>query len=308
MKKIVYILSLCYILVACEKRENLPVSLSVSTEKANYKVGDTVRFTLSGNPDQLVFWSGEESHRYIYRDRTRAESEVIQLSFATNRRYGTDAQQPGSLRLLATQNFNAVYDATGIKPSDWVDITSAFTLSPIQSNDATYAPSGIVNLLALQQTGLTVDVQKPIYFAFKYTGVTGSTQPRWWINAFNINTITSDGQVLTVSGIKEAGWKFVKVLPSSPVTWIFGTDNILKYAGGAAAVGSNQVWAVTAGLNLTSVSPDTGVPLKNMATRMDTYSHVYTKPGKYTVTFVAANANIYGQDQVTKDVTINVAE
>lgn len=308
MKRIIYILLMCYTFVACDKRENLPVSLSIDTEKPSYKVGDTVRFKINGNPDQLVFWSGEENHRYQYRDRTRAQSDVIQLSFATNRRYGSDVQQPGSLRLLATQHFNGVYDPASITPSDWVDITEAFNLSPLQSNDVTYAPSGTVNILSLQQAGLTVDVQKPIYFAFKYTGTTGSTQPRWWINAFNINTIAGDGQVLTVSGIKEAGWKFVKVLPTSPITWIFGTDNILKYAGGAAAVGSNQVWAITVGLDLTAVNPDRGVALKNMATRMDSHTHIYSQPGTYTATFVASNANIYGEDSTVKEITVNVTE
>jgi hypothetical protein len=307
MKKLTFLPLLILALTACNKKEVLQLDFDVRPEKASYKVGETVNFQISGNPDQVLFYSGEEGHKYIYKDRTQAQSDNITLEFATNRRYGSDAQQPNSFRLLASQTFNGKYDAANINPADWVDITGAFTLSGIQSTDAAYVSSGVVNLTALTAQGFTLDKSKPVYFAFKYTGVTGSTQPRWWVNKFDLKTTTTDGQVLPVASISSATWTPVKVLTTSPVNWTFGSDLILKFQGGGATIGSNQVWAISGGLSLTKVQPDAGVALKNMSTRMDNYTYRYTAAGTYTATFVASNVNIYGESKSIKEVQVVVA-
>ncbi len=306
MKKISLLSLLLIGLFGCNKKEVIVLDFDVKPEKSSYKVGEAVNFIITGNPDQVLFFSGAEGHKYAYKDRTQAQSDQITLEFATNRRYGLDAQQPQSFRILASQTFGGTYTSAGVNPADWIDITSAFTLSGTQSTDVAYVSSGVVNLTSLTSLGLTLDKAKPIYFAFKYTGVTGTTQPRWWVNKFDIKTITTDAQVLPVASIATAGWTSVKVLATSPVSWIFGTDNILKFQGGGATVGSNQVWAISAGLSLTKVQPDTGVALKNMSTRMDAYQHTYTIAGTYTATFIASNVNIYGESKTMKEVQVNI--
>ncbi|WP_312193403.1 DUF5017 domain-containing protein, partial [Sphingobacterium sp.] len=195
MKRSFYIASLLVlaILISCEKKEAIPLNLEVHTAKNSYKVGEQVLFHISGNPDQLTFFSGEEGHKYIYRERTKAIPQAVTLEFASNRRYGTDAQQPNSLRLLVSQQFAGVYQPDAIKESDWTDITAAFTLSGIQANDATYVSSGQVDLSKLSTLGFNLDANAFIYFAFKYRGTTGSTQPRWLINQFSLNTETTAG-------------------------------------------------------------------------------------------------------------------
>lgn len=306
IRKLCLLFALLIILSSCNKKEVVELNFDVKTEKTSYKVGEAINFQITGNPDQLVFFSGEDGRKYIYKDRIQAQSDNITLEFATNRRYGTDAQQPQSLRLLASQAFNSKYEAASINASDWVDVTSAFTLSGIQSTDVAYVSSGVVNLTTLASAGFSLDKSKPVYFAFKYTGVTGSTQPRWWINKFDVKTTTTDGQILPVASISSAGWTSVKVLTTSPVSWAFGTDNILKYQGGAATIGGNQVWAISGGLSLTKVQPDVGVVLKNMTTRIDNYKYSFTAAGTYTVTFVASNVNVYGESKTLKDVQVTI--
>ncbi|WP_245584840.1 DUF5017 domain-containing protein [Pedobacter glucosidilyticus] len=306
IRKIYIIPLLIMLFSACNKKEVTELSFSVKTEKNSYKVGDTVKFLISGNPEQLIFYSGLEGSRYIYKDRTVAESDNITVEFATNRRYGSDVQQPRSFRVFASQKFNGQYTEANINESaDWTDITTAFTLSGLQSNDNTYVSSGVVNLLSLSSLGLTLDKSKPVYFAFKYNGVTGSTQPRWWVNKFDIKMTTTDGQLLTVADIGTAGWTSVR-FGTSPVSWLFGTDRILKFAGGAANVLSNQVWAVSNALNLTKVKPDSGVALKNMSTRLDEYTFIYNRAGTYTVTFVGSNVNIYGETKTVKELELTI--
>ncbi|WP_304062388.1 DUF5017 domain-containing protein [Pedobacter glucosidilyticus] len=306
IRKIYIIPLLIMLFSACNKKEVTELSFSVKTEKNSYKVGDTVRFLISGNPEQLIFYSGLEGSRYIYKDRTVAESDNITVEFATNRRYGSDVQQPRSFRVFASQKFNGQYTEANINESaDWTDITTAFTLSGLQSNDNTYVSSGVVNLLSLSSLGLTLDKSKPVYFAFKYNGVTGSTQPRWWVNKFDIKMTTTDGQLLTVADIGTAGWTSVRFGTSS-VSWLFGTDRILKFAGGAANISSNQVWAVSNALNVTKVKPDRGLALKNMSTRLDEYTFIYNRAGTYTVTFVGSNVNIYGESKTVKELELTI--
>jgi hypothetical protein len=306
MRKIYIIPFLLMLFAACNKKEVAELNFSVKTEKASYKVGDTVKFLLSGNPEQLVFYSGVEGNKYMYKDRTVAESNNITLEFATNRRYGLDTQQPQSFKVFASQKFNGQFSETNINESaDWVDITSAFTLSGLQSGDATYVSSGVVNLLSLSSLGFNIDKTKPVYFAFKYNAVTGFTQPRWWVNKFDIKMTTTDGQLLTVADIGTSGWTSVK-FGTSPVAWVFGSDRILKFQGGGATILSNQVWAVSNALNLTKVKPDVGLPLKNMSSRLDSYSFIYKQAGTYKVTFVGSNVNIYGESKVVKELELTI--
>ncbi len=308
MKRYIGIASLLVlsILQSCEKKEALPLNLEIHADKKSYKVGEQVLFHIRGNPDQLTFYSGEEGHKYIYRSRIKANPQAVTLEFATNRRYGADAQQPNSLRLLVSQQFAGVYKPDAIKESDWVDITSAFTLSGIQANDATYVSSGKVDLSKLSTLGFNLDANALVYFAFKYTGTTGSTQPRWWINQFNLNTETTEGITLPIADLQGAAWTSIG-LTNSPVSWLSSSAG-LRFQGGGATVGSNKVWAISKPLDLTSVTPDKGVALKNMSTRMDSYAYTFTTPGTYEITFVGSNSNVYGENSVVKTVELEVTE
>lgn len=307
MKKILIVPILLMLLAACNKKEVPELDFSVRTEKSSYRVGDTVRFLLSGNPDQVVFYSGLVGSKYIYKDRTQAESNNVTLEFNSNRRFGTDAQQPLSIRLLASQKFNGSYLEADInEAADWVDVTSAFTFSGNQASQDTYVNSGVVNLLSLTSLGLTIDKTKPIYFAFKFVGNTGSTQRTWRLTKFDISLTASDGQILPVTSIGGAGFTSVK-FGASPANWTFtaGTS-LLTIAGGNATALNNQVWAVTNPINLVNVLPDKGTPIKNMTTRTDQYSFIYSQPGTYKVTFDAFNINVYGESRSVRDVELTI--
>lgn len=303
MKRLILISIVAFSFMGCNKKEAVHLDLNVVSLSTTYSVGDTVRFHIAGNPDQLTFYSGEVGQKYIYRDRLFAESSHITLEFSSNKRYGTVATQPNSMRLLASQEFGGDYSGQGLDEADWVNISEAFDFSAIVGND-NYTSSGEVNLLALEDLGLTIDKTKPIYFAFVYQGVAGTTQPRWWFNQFDIKTIVDDGQEVAVAGMGNVGWRSVK-LGTSPVDWVIESTRI-RYAGGNAEVADNDAWIITSALNLTAVQPDAGLALKNMSTRMDEYNHVYTTPGTYTVTFVASNQNVYGGDKVIKELEITI--
>lgn len=303
MKRLIIVSMLALLFAGCNKKEAVQLDFNVAALKDTYSVNDTVTFNIAGNPDQLTFYSGEVGHKYIYKERLFAESDHITLTFASNKRYGTLATQPNSMRLLASQKFSGDYSEQALDEAEWIDISEAFEFSPMVGND-NYTSSGEINLLTLENIGLSIDKAKPIYFAFVYQGITGTTQPRWWFNQFDINIIATDGQVLPGANIGSIGWKSIK-LGSSPVDWVIEAARI-RYQGGGAAVASNDAWIITSAINLTAVQPDTGEALKNMSTRMDEYTYVYTTPGTYTVTFVASNQNVYGGEKVMKELEITI--
>src|SRR5690606_1907650 len=139
----------------------------------------------------------------------------ITLEFASHKRYGTLATQPNPIALFASQTYNG--DKSTFSEGDWIDISDAFTFSPFDGAE-NYTQSGVVNILELSNIGLTVDKTKPIYFAFKYYGITGTTQPRLFINKFNINTKTNDGKDVPIVTLSTAGWS--SLLINGTVNWI----------------------------------------------------------------------------------------
>ena len=56
----------------------------------------------------------------------------------------------------------------------------------------------------------------------------------------------------------------------------------------------------------TSERTDAGDPLKNMSTRLDSYSYIYADAGTYKVTFVASNTTVYGSKTDVKELEITI--
>jgi len=94
MKKYLILLPLAlFALVACEHKGIYEdVSFNVTLDEGNtYYAGDVVTFDIAGNPDNLVFYSGEEGHNYAYKDRYSVEMDQVEdatLAMEFQARYG----------------------------------------------------------------------------------------------------------------------------------------------------------------------------------------------------------------------------
>ena len=86
MKKYIASLSLLAALVSasCENPDYVPAEYNVRLNEANsYRVGEPVRFDISGNVDNLLFYSGETGHEYKYYNRYLvAPSDIRAAKFA----------------------------------------------------------------------------------------------------------------------------------------------------------------------------------------------------------------------------------
>mgnify|MGYP002378707266 CR=1 FL=1 len=287
----IIIIAVSAMLTSCEKDlKPDPVSFNVTTTENDYQAGDTVNFSFSGNPDMIMFYSGEPGSVYDFKGRTSADG-MSQMQFTSYVQAGT---QTGSLALLVSADFDGTYSGTGISAATWTDITSQATLSTGDNN----TPSGIIDLSSF------VNDDKPVYFAFKYTGKTGSVQNTWTIKNFGINLVMPDGSTFATANMTTAGWKAVNVKNPSKA-WAISASQ-LQIAGGDENAEDNEDWLITAPLVLNKVNPDRGVPIKDISILLDEFSYIYSTPGKYKAVFEAFNAAGTTQKSAQREIEITI--
>lgn len=297
MFKYFVIVAATIVLWGCNKKEVSALDFDVTTSKTTYKVGDSVVFNFSGNPDFITFYSGESGHQYQYANRDFAIG-TPQLQFTSYRQYGI---HDSTLHLLVSKDFKSSYTTGGVDSASWTDITSKAILSTGTDQTA----SGKIDLSAFSGAD-----NAPVYLAFKYLDSSNGTSSlrTWTIQNLAVNTILQDSSSIAVATLATAGWKTVTV--STPAAaWIItttGTSPSLKINGGAAGGPLNYNWVISGGLFLNKVMPDAGVVLKNISARLSSYTYQFSKPGIYNVTFAVSNENIYGKKATTRSIPITV--
>ena len=287
------ILVLLILAVSCTKREVGAVSFDVTTASSTYKVGDSVVFNFSGNPDYIVYYSGENGHQYQYRNRTKAQGTPY-LSFLSYLQFGTHAN---TLHLLLSTDFNGQYDTIGIRNANWTDITNKGVLS--SGKDSTF--SGNIQLADFNHA------DTPVYFAFKFADQQDGlvSQRTWTIKNLALINKLQDSSSSTLLDIPNSVWLPVNFM-NPLVVWTVSTSN-LKISGGNLTSPSNEDWVISQPVNLGEVNPDTGTAIKTLtAPVLKSYYHVYTKPGNYTVVFDAVNSDATKRTEGLKTINITV--
>ena len=276
---------------SCNKELTIkPLSFTATTSASTYKVGDTVHFKFTGNPDIISFYSAEDGHDYANRERTAAEGKP-QLQFTSYAQYGT---QVNTLQLMVSTDFTGTYDAASIAKATWTDVTDRATLSTGGNN----TPSGIIDLSDI------LAQKKPVFMAFKYTGVTGSTQKTWTLKDLTLSLLKTNNKVLPITDLASGGWKQVSIKNPAAVWSINATQ--LRIAGGNGSAEDNEDWVISKLLYLNQVAPDVSVPIKNITQQLDSYDYVFTQPGTYKVVFLAANATADKQQSTTQEIVLTI--
>lgn len=293
MRKIYFFVATAalFVLASCNKTLKVDsVALEVTTASTSYNAGDSVNFMFSGQPDMITFYSGEPGHNYENRYRTVAQGS-LQVQFTSYAQYGA---QDSTLQLLVSTDFNGSYDSADIYKATWTDVTNQATLSTGANN----TPSGIIDISA------DTAANKPLYFAFKYTGDSLTTQKTWTITNFQMNLQLADSSITSVATMANAGWKAVNIQNSAAVWSISSTQ--LKIAGGNASAAANEDWVITSPLITNKVSPDQGIAIKNITQKLPQFSYIYKKPGSYNATFVGTSATPDATKTLVKNVALTI--
>ncbi|MBO9204115.1 MULTISPECIES: DUF5017 domain-containing protein [Niastella] len=280
---------------ACNKKTVEATGFTVTTDKDSYVLADTIRFSFTGNPYYLTFYSGEPYHKYEYIDRVTAPG-VPQLQFTTAITTGTPKN---TLQLLVSTDFSGVYDSANIYQATWTDIT--ITSKVKLATSTTTVASGVIDLSQF------VTDDHPVYVAFKFTGAANKAQGQWTVKSVALANVLADSTSHSLLGIAESTAGFKAVPMKAPgVAWTISTSQLQIKGGTTTSSPEAEGWVISKPLNLRKVLPDTGTPLKNMTTTLSSFLYTYDVPGTYNATFVAANINRYDEKGDIKEVSITV--
>jgi hypothetical protein len=317
MKKLIILLLAVACLSACRKLSNPDPTFDVTTSKLTYKVGDSVRFALSGDPAILTFWPGDLGHNYLYAHRLSSPSPTS-LAIATSVTSPSTGANATALHLMVTTD-TLVLDSASVVKAHWTDITSRATLAT-----GSTTVNSTVDLTDFAATG------HPVTLAWHYVTVSTDIQPTWNVTAFTVTTVdptrpltatssnTLTNTVVTITSTV-ALWYKVHVLTAPSVVSTPWTINSATLSIPSAAIntpGRND-WVVAAPIYPSRVVPDTPygigsigagtIKAVNITNPVTSFSYIYTTPGTYTATFVGSDV-VAGQDAkvLTKQFTITV--
>ncbi|MCM1066240.1 MAG: DUF5017 domain-containing protein [Muribaculaceae bacterium] len=268
-------------------------ALTVTLDHSSYKAGEPVTFRLGGDPDNIVFYSGERGHEYELRDREYADN-ALRLDFVSYTDYSKTVVP--NLQVLISSDFSGIYDAENLAAATWTDVTDLFELPAAVSVNT---PSGSVDLTSYVPEGNDVIC----YIAFRYHDIDGvGVRNRWVLRSLNLKKVSPEGAVSTFADIKTAGWQNVVV--SGELSWTLPGSQML--IAGNANTSDKDVWAVSAGFKLREAEASTGVVLKNLSTELDEFSYTYTEPGVYDAVFASSSVWYNSSDYGTTTVRVVV--
>jgi hypothetical protein len=288
LHKIIYSFSISAVLLsACSKQlSKSDNTFEVTADKTTVKTGDTVRFSFSGDPDMISFYSGEIGKRFNYINRGSADFQGI---------------APGDTATTISR----------IGAATWSDITSRAKLST-----GAVTSSGNIDLSDF------AGALKPVYIAFRYTAQTGSVQNKWTIDSFSIKNLLSDGTSYEIAnhnagnvaytnyGVQTYSPGFVNYRVANIYNWIIGSTTLVITGADAAnwATDTAEGWAIIGPVDLKKVTPDVGTVVKTVSQNMDDlrFSYRYTTPGTYEAAFYGGRVSSHENEQTAKTMTITV--
>ena len=131
---------LLFAILSCTE-EAPETQLSVSLDKADYRVGEAVTFHIQGEADNIVFYSGEKGHEYDMRDRFFSDND-LKIDIVTYTDFLTYVHP--NMQCLVSTDFDGVYDLEHLQAATWVDISSALGFATtVKTNTASAKIQGI---------------------------------------------------------------------------------------------------------------------------------------------------------------------
>jgi hypothetical protein len=286
------------VVYGCGKYDLEEPDFDVVADKTTVRVGDSIQFSFTGNPQLLYFYSGQFLNRYA-PEESKQPGDLL-LTFTSARSGGSQNNQ---VDLLISNDFNGVYNINNIMAAKWDTLSSQVTWG----TGSTRTPSGDINLLG------RVDVKKQLYIAFRYI----TRDQNQYGTARNISIY----DILLKSNVD--GTPVTLFTFSTPQFGMFSYGNKesersvvatgINFRGNATTelrTEYTEDWAVSGAIttdpNVAAV--DRAISLKLFTESKKTnYLFAWSAPGQYRAAFVAETSNVYGRKKQVKfiDITVN---
>lgn len=294
VSKAIYAAAAALAVTACTN-EAPDAGLSISLGNEVCKAGEPVTFRIDGEADNIIFYSGEPGHEYSLRNRQFADNDMtMEFVSYTDQSAGV----VNNMQVLVSADFSGVYTPEEVSSATWTDVTGLFTL-PDKTGQNT--PSGTASLKSYAGS----ENNDLIYVAFRYKDIDGEgVRNRWVVRSMSLVKVSPEGGRSEIADIKTAGWQNVVV--SGTAKWTLPGSQLL--ASGNASTGDKEFWAVSAGFNIHTSEPSSGVVLKNIATDVEEFSYTYEVPGVYEAVFASSSVWYNSENSSTATVKLTVIE
>jgi hypothetical protein len=289
---------------SCQKNEvNAPSKFEVGINSLSIKAGDTAKFTISGDAESILFYSGEPGNNYASKDILNADNGKPEMSFSSTISLGEATIGNQNLSILLSTDFNGKYNKEDILKATWINITSKFILPSIAS---TSTFSGAVDLSQYKVNG------KSMYVAFKYVSINPALfrQRQWSISNFNFQTTFNNQTFVNANSLYLAGFGSFDFAELSTTPWnsiTSSTTTSLTHAATLAGKEEENDWVISRGFDFSEANRNLGTVIKGpVDLNINSYSFNYLMPGNYKVVFVGKNTNINGSKEIVKEFNLTV--
>ena len=316
VKNISILLAAALLAGACVQDIVEQVDCTVRLDAANtFMAGDPVRFNIGGQPDNILFYSGETGAQYRFKDRFSVPVEQVNSATLTidyQARYG----YADGLDVYVSNSF------TGLKGDDGA-ADRATVQAMVDGGMAGWTKLTYDEGSSTVWTHQSYDVGTmldnfTIAFHWHPKRDGKSAQRTYWING-NIALDMEGSAPSTMSlmaldpivvMMNEELDPYHKNAGNGSVRFDNPTAASLVFQGAGATVLDYALdgWVFTKPSALNRVENDKGSVIKNLQNWMDSYEYVYEEPGNYTATFVCVNANCLGSSEQVKEVRFAVIE
>lgn len=284
-------------IASCNKIDSVKPDFEVSVNKTSFSLGDTAKFSISGAPNNIVFYSGEVGNNYANRDSLTANGGRPEMTFSTALSSSSPATSTSSnLSVLVSNDFSGNYNQADILAATWTDLTSNISIP------------GTDQRIVLTQY---VAQGKPLYVAFKFKTVNPALIQRLTtISDFSFKTEYDNQTFQNAKFVFDAGFgafDFAGDVGKWLIPITSNSNNTFTHPLVAANSPADDDWAISKPFYTNRINKSTGFAVKNISNPVvSSYNHVFTKAGTYKTVFVGSNSTNKDYKEVVKEFTITV--
>ncbi len=293
-------------------KDPLTFDVQVTGDSDTFKVGDTVLFSIEGNPDLISFYSGTVGNSYDYINTDRFYDVVASLSFQSAKSAGNN---PDCASLYYSDEFDGNYTYENVKQINWIPITNRFELDPLpEVAGLTNTFSGDIDVTDAFASG------KPIYFAWHCTTNAASQRTQFRVQEFTLNSIVVDNPDLSTVLYTQAGANFHEN------GWLLNEEAATQGSNLPTASSTQLLWngifnnrsgpfkegyIVSNSMELPQFNAGKDKPtvlLPENDNTWPTHEFIYSRPGTYEVVFIASHMADGDSEPILKAIEITIEE
>lgn len=330
-------LALLCALSSCDESDlNVPVDFNVRLNPENtYVAGESVKFDFNGEYDNIVFFSGEDTHKYKYKDRFELSPEDVRsaaLNLTLVSQYGHAADTKSALDIYVSDSFDGLngtdFDSDVNKINAMVEAGLPGWEKIDMVPGSLYANSRTTEFQKTYELDPKYISQFSLAFHYHPNWDTDEVSASWKKFCYFTGNLSLDLYGAAPSAQDIRSLNYVAIVtnnteyfpnPYGSVAWNGLTGGYLydypgkgyiAFVGGknTSGVYDLDLWMISSPITLNMIDPDEGETIKGFIDYLPSYEYTFENPGTYTVTFIASNASHMGSSQVVRDVTVTIVD